>query len=960
MPPQDSCVSTNMTLRCPNYYVVIITKALYGVTQTSNSCQYSHDDCLVDTMNTILCPNDVHECVIYAAQEPLIHCNNQSSNYLHIEYDCVPLWMNDPGDEYNMCENDNIITNNHGRITSPGYSHYFQTTETECSRTILVPNDKILRLWLTDLYIGTAGIDCSKDYVAVVDRHDIRWQCGLKRYSYPLLYSSTVMIRYFASTKSVMYRGMRMYFEIIDRSSDNTYRSSNGTTTMTSTVQSFQLCKVVRKNIYGVTHSNQCEDYNITQHCLLTTEPTFSCRQRCTYLYTGNRAIPSCENRIATYLYVKYHCMPINTELVLPNISCPIDNSKMLLEINRQGRFQSYDYPNLKNMNCTYRLRTKPGHIMHIYAIDISLNDFFSNCTQNKLSLIEDGEIDGSDFCEERSQKLIYSTRSNEIDLHYIVTDDRLFTSHGVHLYIESQPDASMTVREKREHDLCFNSSLNYSCPIGYTFMITSAFYGIMNKIFNQCRFMPGDCIEDTLSTINQCQNDQSTCFLSYMTKRRLSSCSDKYGDYLHVMSECVPSKPHEVMSSLKVYNICETNDTISDINGIIISPGFPSYERTNGECRRSLVIARKDQVLKIWLNEIDLSSDNTSHNTCSKDYLMINTAYVYCGIHKLAMTPISASKIDIQYRGTTSSTSFYKGFKLYFEWIEKSTNMTYNDTTLLSTTTSFNIPIPLWAQNLELSPILSAHICFGSSYTLQCPRQSDYVLSIIYTSYGVSGTGLCKVPEPNHCQQQVSLNLTCTYSCLIEYYTPQTIAQCTFQNADYITIDYECIPTRLPKDKNPIDICAPYSSNDTFNTSTDVMMMISPNYPTLNSTHNCSKRIETLPGKLWMIYLVDLSLEGRNDLNTCNITSLTTYDGHDEIIQCGLKQLTLMHVSCSHFIEFKFVSNSQAFNYRGFEVFLYTINAPNDWSYQLTNLMDHGSTNKNNARYNRTSNDRF
>ena len=89
-------------------------------------------------------------------------------------------------------------------------------------------------------------------------------------------------------------------------------------------------------------------------------------------------------------------------------------------------------------MNCTYRLKTKPGDIMNIYSLDISLNSYSPECQSNKITFFEDGENQGSDFCEQRSYGLIYSSCSNELDLRYIVNDDTQLLSQGADLYIES------------------------------------------------------------------------------------------------------------------------------------------------------------------------------------------------------------------------------------------------------------------------------------------------------------------------------------------------------------------------------------------------------------------------------------------------------------------------------------------------------------------------------------------
>jgi len=346
------------------------------------------------------------------------------------------------------------------------------------------------------------------------------------------------------------------------------------------------------------------------------------------------------------------------------------------------------------------------------------------------------------------------------------------------------------------------------------------------------------------------------------------------------------------------------------------------------------LVIYKNDNTDN--LNDLEQTYPSI-RDICINDYLIINAphvAYVYCGTRKLAMRPICAASVTIQYKSISAPNLFYKGFKLYFEWVEKPVEILCGGDLGLSTTTPVNEPIPIWAQNLELSPILSAQICLGTSQTLRCPRGPDYVLSIIESSYGVTGTGSCELQSTTHCQQPASLGLTCTQSCFIEYDIPRPLLQCGSQNADYISIDYECIPTRLPNGANPIDICAS-ATTDTIAMNSG--MMISPQYPTLGAARTCTKKIETLPNKLWMVFIVDLFLEGANDFGDCNAASLTIFDGNDRIVRCGLQQPELILVSCSNIVEFKFVSTHQALGYRGFKLFFQTIDVPISWACKPT-----------------------
>ena len=271
MKPEDSCVPSMVTLRCPQNYVVVVRSASLGVAEISGTCNYSTGDCIVDAMNIITCLSDAIQCLTYATRRKLPQCNDRYADYIHIEYDCVPISMDDPSKEYNVCQDGTEITTDHGILRSPGYPTQFQTTTFECFRAIHVPNNKTIRLWLSDLYIGSTSTNCAKDHVFVVDSVQTYRHCGLKRYVYPYLCSTSIIIQYFVTTKFSVYRGMRMYFEIVDRLPNDNCPNSNGTVThvpatttttvkpidpdtttptpiyvilgISSPVRSFQLCK---------------------------------------------------------------------------------------------------------------------------------------------------------------------------------------------------------------------------------------------------------------------------------------------------------------------------------------------------------------------------------------------------------------------------------------------------------------------------------------------------------------------------------------------------------------------------------------------------------------------------------------------------------------------------------------------------------------------------------------------
>ncbi|CAF3943019.1 unnamed protein product [Rotaria sordida] len=232
MPPLDACTSSSVSLRCPNNYVVVVSRAFYGVAQIQGLCSYSPSDCIADSTSTVACNSDSIQCNLYVTKKKLPQCNDQFSSYVHIEYDCVPISMDDSTKEYNVCQqNSTEITSDQGIIRSPGYPTQFPITTSECLRSIRVPHDKTIRLWLSDLYISSLSINCVSDHVTVVDSVQTYRNCGTKRYAYPYLCSSTILIQYSVQIQSSIYRGMRMYFEIVDRPTNDNCSNSNETIT---------------------------------------------------------------------------------------------------------------------------------------------------------------------------------------------------------------------------------------------------------------------------------------------------------------------------------------------------------------------------------------------------------------------------------------------------------------------------------------------------------------------------------------------------------------------------------------------------------------------------------------------------------------------------------------------------------------------------------------------------------
>ena len=117
------------------------------------------------------------------------------------------------------------------------------------------------------------------------------------------------------------------------------------------------------------------------------------------------------------------------------------------------------------------------------------------------------------------------------------------------------------------------------------------------------------------------------------------------------------------------------------------------------------------------------------------------------CGNKKYSFeNRLCSSEIFISYKTTVTST-LYRGFKLYYEFIDRSTQPncpTYLPTTTTTqafiTTTPSTKPLIV---DLVASEIQDDFVCLGDRKTINVPNQ--YNLFVINYFYGVSSDGSCK-----------------------------------------------------------------------------------------------------------------------------------------------------------------------------------------------------------------------
>ena len=88
----------------------------------------------------------------------LARCSNFNADYFHVRYRCVPT-TSTKFKINNICSDQSVdITESSGFIQSPNYPQYFRV-ETECTRRIVAPSDKIIKMWINvDQRSAVAGV----------------------------------------------------------------------------------------------------------------------------------------------------------------------------------------------------------------------------------------------------------------------------------------------------------------------------------------------------------------------------------------------------------------------------------------------------------------------------------------------------------------------------------------------------------------------------------------------------------------------------------------------------------------------------------------------------------------------------------------------------------------------------------------------------------------------------------
>lgn len=248
---QESCVGTTMTMVCPQNYVPIVHRAAHAVNEDSSDCRYNSTDCFQDATDTVICGSQTSNCSIYAVRKPLNECESKLSTYFYVEYTCVPLSIDDPSKMHGICGGGGplLLAMDHGVLRSPGYPRQFQITPSRCFVVIEALMGQVFRFWLTDLNIGPGSPTCPDDYIELSTMDQTFRHCGRKKFAYPHICSTRVMIAYQATRHSALYRGVQLYFEVINQTSSEPCSTMSSTPFTATSVSSTTISPFVALGI---------------------------------------------------------------------------------------------------------------------------------------------------------------------------------------------------------------------------------------------------------------------------------------------------------------------------------------------------------------------------------------------------------------------------------------------------------------------------------------------------------------------------------------------------------------------------------------------------------------------------------------------------------------------------------------------------------------------------------------
>jgi hypothetical protein len=141
-------------------------------------------------------------------------------------------------------------------------------------------------------------------------------------------------------------------------------------------------------------------------------------------------------------------------------------------------------------------------------------------------------------------------------------------------------------------------------------------------------------------------------------------------------------------------------------------------------------------------------------------------------------------------------SVTLYKGFQVYYEFADRSTQPDCPSFTPGSpTTTQPTTTTPQLVFDLAASPLYKAYACLGNQTTITVPN--NFKLYPLNVYYGVSN-GTCKISAQD-CRSPAPLTCPLQGSCTFSLYNDVTVPDCNERLiATYIGVEYRFIPCNV------------------------------------------------------------------------------------------------------------------------------------------------------------------
>ena len=482
-------------------------------------------------------------------------------------------------------------------------------------------------------------------------------------------------------------------------------------------------------------------------------------------------------------------------------------------------------------------------------------------------------------------------------------------------------------------HDICRTQSQRLECTNDYVINIVAADYAATEDGSFSCNYSPTDCFQSEISAIHTSCAGKRSCII-YHVSRTLASCQNRQSAYLRIEYTCVPATVPEIPT----IDMCGSPSQLPNNTrrGFLISTNFPNTPN-NINCNFLLQPTQPRQDIYLYVLDMGLNPPDILGQSCTKDQLIITAGSnrrETCGLSFTNLLMKTCyTQLSVQLNRASDAQG--RGVRLYFEFRERSPTdicdqfttpspqPTLVPTSIGPTTTTqppLYFPDPSERMIKTLCyPDLSGS--FGAN-NFQC--SSGYVLVIHRAFYGTGSRCAYTPGDCTHEADSVYGDCAGKHACSVPFESVVTLSQCNQASADYLSIEYQCLPT-LTIAQTIHDLCA----NQTTQLTGVSGILKSPSYPSYMESQ-CTNVILIPPEAtnfVIYIYLLELNI-GVPNVQTGLCTDdflLLSYQCNNQIYNqslCGTRPTELLFDTCSStdriFASYN-LTNPNSQSYRGF-----------------------------------------